>query len=366
MKNRRGFGLAQVILSAAAVAGLALVVSNLMKGVRTTGKSARLQGIAANLESQVRSSMQNTAALTLTRTNTPQMGTCLTNAETLVSRKLQGLPLGGYTGCTLTAELGASFVLAGATIPITPVGAAQSISDAGTICTPAATLPECQWLVRAWWRNLGGAEAETIQIRLTLDWVAPPGLPADLKFIMKTREIKLNVPRYLISPSAMPQTPEQMCLSLGGVWNGTATLKCTLVPPRAVMAFNLATCPPGWAALTAAQGRNIIGANGGLGGVGATGGSTTHTLSVQQMPSHTHIGSARDAGRHSHLADSHASSNRANYQDGGSNLAGYLYGHRATTDAGQHTHTLAIDPTGGGAAFPVMDPYLVLLYCYKL
>lgn len=122
----------------------------------------------------------------------------------------------------------------------------------------------------------------------------------------------------------------------------------------------------------------------------AIGGAETHTLTISQMPSHTHAqnahnhtGSALAGGTHSHLAGE-------NYYSG----ATYKYGVTAvgaaasryikdattglnyapnTSTVGNHTHTLSIanavatnQNTGGGNAHNNVQPGIVGLYLIKL
>ncbi|MFZ5893425.1 MAG: hypothetical protein ACOY0T_20355 [Myxococcota bacterium] len=62
-----------------------------------------------------------------------------------------------------------------------------------------------------------------------------------------------------------------------------------VVPTGAVMAFDLAKCPPGWTELEAARGRTLIGVTAGL-ARGTPVGSNSVALTVAQMPAHSHTG----------------------------------------------------------------------------
>lgn len=122
-------------------------------------------------------------------------------------------------------------------------------------------------------------------------------------------------------------------------------------PTGAVMAFDLASCPAGWTAYTAANGRNIIGTGTATGASGATahtkgqtGGEEKHVLTVPELASHSHgllgegIGSNGNNGTVARYGE-------------GSNYMGP--GDISTADA------------GSGVAHNVMDPYIALLYCKK-
>jgi len=125
-------------------------------------------------------------------------------------------------------------------------------------------------------------------------------------------------------------------------------------PTGAVMAFDLASCPTGWTAYTAANGRNIIG-TGTSGTVGAVshvrgnattgvGGEEKHVLTVSELASHSHGLYGEGMG------GSGNSGTVARYGDGFGLMAP---GNISTADAGSDT------------AHNVMDPYIALLYCKK-
>lgn len=123
------------------------------------------------------------------------------------------------------------------------------------------------------------------------------------------------------------------------------------LPTGAVMAFNLATCPTGWSALTAAVGRSIVGvgtyaANADDDGsnssinytLASTGGRVDHALSTAQMPAHTHsIGVGA-----------------------GSTPNNDTFGTNAAT-----TGSSTSGSAGSGSAHENRPPYLALLYCEK-
>lgn len=130
-----------------------------------------------------------------------------------------------------------------------------------------------------------------------------------------------------------------------------------------------------WKALD--EGRVLIGA-GAAYPAGQTGGKETHTLTTDEMPSHTHSGSTSSAGSHRH--DIFANDNRfgtnyplRNYSyaavkgnadgptgDSNYNIAGTSSSPSLgeTSSSGNHSHTLSLQSAGGGKAHNNMQPYL--------
>ncbi|MEK7582046.1 MAG: hypothetical protein AAB488_01805 [Patescibacteria group bacterium] len=117
------------------------------------------------------------------------------------------------------------------------------------------------------------------------------------------------------------------------------------LPSGAVVYFNLLTCPSGWSSYASAQGRNIIGlkpTDTSFDVLNETGGEKNHTLSIAEMPSHTHV-------------EKLAQINITTGDDYGPGLgARYIASIAGTTGA-----------TGSGGAHNVLDPYITLLACVK-
>ena len=109
------------------------------------------------------------------------------------------------------------------------------------------------------------------------------------------------------------------------------------------------------------QGRMLLGADDSTYKAGATGGEATHTLSVNEIPAHSH--GISNSGDHTHnFYGSDGNNGQFTEGDGLDTEANKQYTHNeryTTSSAGAHTHT--ISNAGGGAAHNNMPPYLV---CY--
>lgn len=130
--------------------------------------------------------------------------------------------------------------------------------------------------------------------------------------------------------------------------------KPVAVPADSVVAFNSTSCPSGWAALTAAQNRVIVG-TGSSYARGATGGADTRAIARANLPNSSlnvyfskwvYSDDAAGSGKVL-MANRNVGSSGAN---GGLGISAY-----SRTEA-----------LGSGQAFDVRQPYLALLYCYKL
>jgi microcystin-dependent protein len=172
--------------------------------------------------------------------------------------------------------------------------------------------------------------------------------------------------------------------------------------PRGVIVMwsgSITSIPPGWAlcdgrTYTAPDGtlvttpdlrnRFIVGA-GDEYSVGATGGEKYHTLTVNEIPSHTHTGSGTTStdGAHYHrICASSANSGARAIGDSTANgilgAAGTSWSYETapggmplthlTEDSGSHSHTFSFttNPTGGGQPHENRPPYYALAFIMKL
>ncbi len=142
-----------------------------------------------------------------------------------------------------------------------------------------------------------------------------------------------------------------------------------------------------WVAIGA--GRALVAAGGGF-AVGSEGGSDTHTLTVEEMPSHAHTAWTGEAGWHGHAARTDTANLTGSFNPGGSSITASgicslgadrqlsaddtgdwrsstivninaSHMHNVGVDgAGNHTHTVGVGATGDGQAFSVRNPYIAV------
>jgi microcystin-dependent protein len=109
--------------------------------------------------------------------------------------------------------------------------------------------------------------------------------------------------------------------------------------------------------------------------IGNTGGSSTVTLTVTNMPAHSHtITSTQAAHTHTQDAHSHSVTNRLGFNDkrysgGGGDYVGYgsLSTDSQTPKINSATPTITSSAanTGGGSSFSIMPPYYTVNYILK-
>jgi hypothetical protein len=180
-----------------------------------------------------------------------------------------------------------------------------------------------------------------------------------------------NVPKTFSSQTTL--TAADLNTNFSDLDSRLLALEGKVIPAGAVMYFNLSACPAGWSALTAAQGRYIVGMPGG-GSLAATVGTALSDKENRAVGQHAHT--ATDAG-HSHpISDpGHA---HGEWIDSGS-MTWYInnvtFGSSGTARGGTNTATTGITATNSGNANVTVGnagtvagtnaPFLQLLVCQK-
>ena len=150
------------------------------------------------------------------------------------------------------------------------------------------------------------------------------------------------------------------------------------LPSGAIIMWSgtLATIPAGWVLCDGTNGtpnlldRFVISVPNNATNPGATGGSNSVTLSVAQLPSHTHTGSGSTStdGAHTHSLVGY------NLTSPGSQIpfynwanSTYANNNTSTGSAGAHNHTFSFtsDATGSGAAIDIHPAYYTLAFIMK-
>ena len=113
-----------------------------------------------------------------------------------------------------------------------------------------------------------------------------------------------------------------------------------------------------------ATGRTLVGYNpddDDLTETGMTGGEKTHTLTIEEMPTHKHSVSIGDAGKHSHTVGYRKRQDA--YGKGTLDGMHWNTGTASTINTSEvaaHSHTVTVGSTGSGIAHNNMMPYITV------
>ena len=152
------------------------------------------------------------------------------------------------------------------------------------------------------------------------------------------------------SPGFMPWVEEPSHPSTP--WKG--------IPKGAIMAFNLSTCPQWWSRFAEADGRFIMGSS----SKGERGGSSSITLSTDQLPPHRHYIAG---GFHSDTKDRSVNDRNgtiSSYSATDFKDANDRYALRTTKKPGEANQWLT-STVGKWNPINIQNPYIKLLYCQK-
>ena len=175
---------------------------------------------------------------------------------------------------------------------------------------------------------------------------------------------------------------------------GTKTTLQQVYPVGSIYTSTVNTNPSilfGFGSWEAIEGGRVLLADGNGYNAGSTGGSPTHTLKIEELPSHNHGGNVTQAGAHGHTGTSSAngthshnaythlksSSNRGSTSAIATNMIITPYNESLpirVEEAGEHTHDIQINNNGNhthgipnqgdNKAHNIMQPYLVV-YIWK-
>jgi microcystin-dependent protein len=100
--------------------------------------------------------------------------------------------------------------------------------------------------------------------------------------------------------------------------------------------------------------------------LGTSGGSFLKTITVNNLPAHSHTGTTDSNGVHSHTYTRQQVPQNIAAAEGGTTTAANETTFQADTDtAGAHTHTFTSNNTGGGQQLDVTNPYITVTYIIR-
>ena len=164
---------------------------------------------------------------------------------------------------------------------------------------------------------------------------------------------------------------------MGGVTSNVQTQINTAMPSGGIIMWSgsVASIPTGWVLCDGTnstpdlRNRFVVGA-GSTYSVGATGGSSTTTLTAANLPSHTHnfSGNTSGAGDHRHnLVFGTSNGGNHYFYNGQIGNTGNIDPNSAMGSSGNHTHSFSgtTGSAGSGSSFSTLPPYYALAYIMK-
>jgi microcystin-dependent protein len=144
-----------------------------------------------------------------------------------------------------------------------------------------------------------------------------------------------------------------------------------LIPLGIIIMWNSATVPSGWALCDGTNGtpdlrdKFILGA-GSSHNNGQTGGATNKTLTVDEIPSHTHtlqVGTNSTTHNHSWQHGTLGYGWQVNPSNAGWWQTTTTY---SSYSSNEHTHNTQVGDSGSGDTFEILPPFYTLSYIMKL
>jgi microcystin-dependent protein len=170
----------------------------------------------------------------------------------------------------------------------------------------------------------------------------------------------------------------QAALDVSGAVKAQSFEGVGAVPKGAILMWSGARIPEGWALCDGRngtpdlRGRFVVAAGKGNGltdrPAGQQDGAEKQTLTVAQMPKHSHRGTTAKDGKHGHRlkaiygnpAKGNVPQFRVQKSDSGYEIE------FTESDESEHQHALAIEAEGQGQAFSLMPPYYALAFIMKV
>ena len=224
----------------------------------------------------------------------------------------------------------------------------------------------------------GGIQSPSIKIDATAGYAmsgSDPMLSFDTNDSLQYSRANNQV-KFVIGGSAVASVNASGTVTASGGFTGAGT-----VPVGTIVMWSGTSIPTGWAICDGSQGtpdlrgRFVLASGTGSGLTARTlnqsGGEQSHTLSLAEMPSHSHSGSGGTSsdGGHSHGYNSGHGS-QAGIKSGDWNQGEIGYGDVPNTTSWQsgHTHSFSfyLSTSGSSSAYNIMPPYYVLAFIMRV